>query len=289
MPERCSSDQNGQDVNRPNLDSSGSEEEDVDVDLVDDPRSDSHVFIARSAGQYQSYLLLDGVHELTCRTVCNLPRQVGPLGYTLGIPGFTELCEEFLESQLLQMRTSQNSTQPHSTSRQRFAASTTRIQIYNAAIALFHAPSDPSGIHGMKREWIRCTANVKGRKREDCVLVNVDPTEAPGGIQAARVKLLFKLKYRQVEHECALVHWYADLGQDADIGMRVVSPSIWPDNSPELAVVSLKSILRAAHLAPIFGPAFVPNDLRHWETLDAFQAFYLNCYIDHNMFDLLRI
>jgi hypothetical protein len=140
----------------------------------------------------------------------------------------------------------------------------------------------------MKREWIRCTANWKGRKREDCVLIEVDPAEAPKGIQAARVKLLFTLKYQQAEHKCALVHWYTDLGQDPDTGMRVISPSIWQDGSPELAVVSLKSILRAAHLVAIYGPTFIPTDLRHWETLDAFQAFYLNIYIDHNMYDLLR-
>jgi hypothetical protein len=227
---------------------------------------------------------------LMCIAVHNLPRQVEGLGRALHILHFSRLCQEFLESQQqLIERSSHVNTNGHSP--RRIAASTARIRVYTSAIALFYAPSDPSGIHGMKRERIHCTAAWRGRPREDCVLVKVDDEEAPGGIQAARIKLFFTLTYQQKVHECALVHWYSDLlpnESDPDTGMRVVSPSIWPDQSADLAVISLDSVVRAAHLMPVFGPRHVSDDLHYRDTLNTFQSYYLNCYIDHHMYELFH-
>jgi hypothetical protein len=150
----------------------------------------------------------------------------------------------------------------------------------------------PCGIHGMKRERIRCTSDWRCRgRREDCVIVDVDPAEAPGGLQAARVKLLFTLKYGQEKpYECALVHWYADHASapDEDTGMRILSPSVREDGHADLDVVHLDSIVHAAHLTPVYGPEFVPDHLSFSDTLDIFRAFYLNCWIDHHMYHLIR-
>jgi hypothetical protein len=44
-----------QDADGPDSEDLAWEDEDEDVDLVDDPRSDSHVFMARSVGRYQSH------------------------------------------------------------------------------------------------------------------------------------------------------------------------------------------------------------------------------------------
>jgi hypothetical protein len=46
-----------QDVDGSDSDESDWEEDDADVELVDDPRSDSHVFMAHSVGQYHSTAL----------------------------------------------------------------------------------------------------------------------------------------------------------------------------------------------------------------------------------------
>jgi hypothetical protein len=169
--------------------------------------------------------------------------------------------------------------------------SNARVHVYSSATALFYAPSDPSGLHGMKRQKIRCTKNWRSRgRREDVVLVDVDPEDAPDGLQAARVKLIFSFKYGHEDYNCALVHWYTDRDNraDPDTGMRIVMPSMRHDKSLDLDVIPLDAILRPAHLMPVFGPQMVPSHLDFSQTLDKFQAFYLNSFIDHHMFDLIH-
>ncbi|TFK60106.1 hypothetical protein BDN72DRAFT_779830 [Pluteus cervinus] len=51
-------------------------------------------------------------------------------------------------------------------------------------------------------------------------------------------------------------------------------------------VIHIDSILRCAHLMPIAGQERVPSYLSHTDTLDAFQAFYVNKYIDHHAFEI---
>jgi hypothetical protein len=215
-----------------------------------------------------------------------LPRQLRSLQALLKIPRLVQLCQEFLAHQLSDQTDVQAMVDPLS-----IAASSARVWVYNGAVALYHAPSDPSGKHGMRREWIRCTPDWRGRgHRQDCVLVDVDPDDAPEGLQAARVKLFFALEYRKTRYECALVHWYSDHSDkpDPDTGMRVVVPSHRTDGLPEMDVVHLDSLVRATHLVPVHGTDFVSEDLHFSQTLDKFKAFYINCYIDHHMFDLLR-
>jgi hypothetical protein len=108
------------------------------------------------------------------------------------------------------------------------AASSACIWVYNAATALYHAPSNLSGLHGMKHKWIRCTSNWRGcGHKEDCVPVDVDSGNAPGGLQAACIKLFFLLKYGKILDKCALMQWYTDHldHPDPDTGMRMVLPS----------------------------------------------------------------
>jgi hypothetical protein len=216
------------------------------------------------------------------------PRSLLALAQSLNFPSLVLLTREFIANQLA-AHTGDGLPPPLAT----IAAGNARVWVYMSATALFYAPSDPSGVHGMKREWIRCTPNWRRRgRRDDCILVDVDPEDAPDGLQAARVKLLFAVQYGhdQVKYPCALVHWYSDhdTEPDPDTGMRVLEPSVHPDGSPDMDVISLDSIVRAAHLTPVYGPAMVPDHLKFWQTLDSFQAFYLNNYIDHHMFDLLR-
>ena len=49
-----------------------------------------------------------------------------------------------------------------------------------------------------------------------------------------------------------------------------------------LDVVHVDTILRSAHLLPVFGEDPVPPYLSYADALDSFQAYYVNRYIDHH-------
>ena len=56
------------------------------------------------------------------------------------------------------------------------------------------------------------------------------------------------------------------------------------DNMGNLAmsIIHLDSIVRDAHLMGIAGTTQIPRHLTFDQSLDAFQAFYVNKYIDHH-------
>jgi hypothetical protein len=66
-----------------------------------------------------------------------------------------------------------------------------KICIFNSAVATFYAPSDISGVSGMRREYIRATSSWRnGPARYDCVYVNTKPDadsdEGTGGARPTR-------------------------------------------------------------------------------------------------------
>ncbi|KAH8979757.1 hypothetical protein EDB92DRAFT_1806221 [Lactarius akahatsu] len=63
--------------------------------------------------------------------------------------------------------------------------------------------------------------------------------------------------------------------------MWVVHPDV-VRGKQERSVVHLESILHAAHLIPVFGTHMVPPDFHFTFSLDAFDAYYVNKYIDHH-------
>ena len=54
-----------------------------------------------------------------------------------------------------------------------------------------------------------------------------------------------------------------------------------------LSVVHIDSIVRAAHLIPIFGQEFVPLQVNSHNSLDVYRGFYVNHFIDHHAFELV--
>jgi hypothetical protein len=48
------------------------------------------------------------------------------------------------------------------------------------------------------------------------------------------------------------------------------------------SVLHLDSFLRGAHLIPVYGDEALPVDFHYSYSLDAFQAFYVNKFIDHH-------
>jgi hypothetical protein len=168
--------------------------------------------------------------------------------------------------------------------------SISKVSVFHSALATFYAPSDISGMRGMTRECIHARPQWrKGSHRHDTIFVNSDPS-LPGmrGLLIAHVMLFFSFQLRDVTWPCALVHWFSadDRLPDEDTGMWIVSPDKDVNGGPVLAVIHVDTILRAAHLLPVFGPRPIPVDLHFSETLDAFQTFYVNKYIDHHAYDI---
>jgi hypothetical protein len=109
-----------------------------------------------------------------------------------------------------------------------------------------------------------------------------------GGFDIARVRLFFSFKHDGVVYPCALVHWFKHLGDspDENTGMWVVEPEVHEDGTHFASVIHLDSMFRAAHLMPVYGNSFVLTYLSYTHTLDAFRAYYVNIYINHQAFEI---
>ena len=110
------------------------------------------------------------------------------------------------------------------------------------------------------------------------------------GLEVARVRLFFLFALGEETFECALVHEFCKTftDPDPDNGLWVFEPDYDGDGDRIMSVVHINSIVRAAHLLPIFrGETPIPTEINFTNTLDVFQAFYLNKYIDYHAFEIL--
>jgi hypothetical protein len=159
-----------------------------------------------------------------------------------------------------------------------------------SAAATFYAPSDLSGLGGMRREHIRATPSWrKGPARYDCAFVNSNPDIlGMRGLNVVRILLFFSFKHRKIIYPCALVHWYksVDNEPDEDTGMWVVEPEMDDDGKPLIQVIHLDCIIRAAHLIGIYGNHFIPRGLDFSQSLDFFLGFYVNKFVDYHAFQI---
>jgi hypothetical protein len=171
-----------------------------------------------------------------------------------------------------------------------------RIEVFNSAIATFRAPSDISGITGMRREHIRAMSSWRnGPARYDTVLINSNPdsdiVEGIYGFEIARILLFFAFRHQERHYPCALVHWFSSVGDepDEDTGFWTVEPDFTDDGSPHLAIVHIDSMYRAVHLLAAHQDAqFISREFTMHSTLDEFKLFYVNKYVDHHAFDSLQ-
>ncbi len=166
----------------------------------------------------------------------------------------------------------------------------TKISVFSSATATFFAPSDESGIRGMRRERIRSTHMWRNQgPRRDCALVVKDETK-PGikGLTPVRVMLFFSFTHRGCTYPCAFVEWFKKYGShpDKDTGMWRVRPHMVGRRRLR-TVVHLDSFLRGAHLLPAFdGAARLPVNFHFSYSLDSFEAFFINKYADNQMFEI---
>ena len=89
------------------------------------------------------------------------------------------------------------------------------ISIYYSAVAMYHAPSDPSGIGGMHHEHIQ--SQLSGQHspaHRDCIFVNTNP-ELNGmhSLDSVCVMLFFCL---QSSRSTLPIHWFSCVGNEAD-------------------------------------------------------------------------
>ena len=163
------------------------------------------------------------------------------------------------------------------------------IYVYHSAVATFHAPSDPSGIGGMRREIIRATSSWrKGPSRYDTIFIKkrMPDGKLPGmrGLHVGRVFLFFSLVFSNAIHSCALIQNFdlVDTEPDEDTGMWITKPEVNDEGHRPCEIVHLESIYHSAHLFGVYGKEFVPKDLWASDSLDAYRAFWVGKYIDYH-------
>ncbi|OAX31653.1 hypothetical protein K503DRAFT_727701 [Rhizopogon vinicolor AM-OR11-026] len=213
-------------------------------------------------------------------------RSVFALGQELELPDFPRLIRYFLYDQLHADNNHSSSDVPL----RECPNYTGRIDVVNSAIATYFAPSDPSGVAGMRRERIRATPSWRrGPPRNDCVFVSVDNTiDGINGMDIARVLCFFSFSFQNIVWPCAVVHWYKRIGSqpDEDTGMWMVHPSMNDDHTREVSIIHVDSIFRAAHLVPMFGNSFIPAHVDLHNALDTYMGFYVNKFADHHAFEI---
>ncbi|KAJ7189371.1 hypothetical protein GGX14DRAFT_538195 [Mycena pura] len=166
----------------------------------------------------------------------------------------------------------------------------TSVMTFPSAIATFFAPSDHSSSTGLLHERIRAVPSWRnGPPRYDCVYIAGDDQPGFRGLLAARTLLFMSFKHEHIEYPCALVTWFSAIGENPcpDVGMWMVEPDLDDEGERVLDIIHVDTILRAAHLIPIFGTQYLPHDFQFTDSLDSFQAYYVNKYADHHSHEIL--
>ncbi|KAJ7732416.1 hypothetical protein B0H16DRAFT_1665174 [Mycena metata] len=203
--------------------------------------------------------------------VRKVPRDVHQLGQFIGQPHLQELIRRFLFNQL----------NPDHVG---------NIRIEDCPEFSERVFIDVCGIGGMHHERIRAVKSwYRGPPRYDCVFVEHD-TEAPGfrGLHATRVHLFCRFKFRGIDYLCALMHWFSAHGDEPcpDTGMWIVKPDL-VRGQPAMEVIHIDALLRGAHLIGVAGKDRVPlSNFDFSDSLDAFEAFYVNKYADHHSHEI---
>jgi hypothetical protein len=207
------------------------------------------------------------------------------------VPNLPDATRQFLAHQL--SNNDSDTDISDSVSLSAFPLLTKTISLHSSASSVFFAPSDPSGIQGMRKEQIRSNPAWRGGgARHDCVLIDTggDPASPLSGYTVARVLLFFSFVHARKAFPCALVRWYILTDEsghrDEDTGMWLVEPE-FKDGEPHIAIVHIDTIFRAVHLLPYFGKDTVPLDLSYGDSLDHYDKFYVNKFADHHSFEFL--
>ncbi|KAH9011447.1 hypothetical protein EDB85DRAFT_2076961 [Lactarius pseudohatsudake] len=176
-------------------------------------------------------------------------------------PTFPTLVQRFLHYQLSSgSRFDADTSDSETLSVRGLPVSNKKVSLFHSASSIFLAPSDPCGIHGLRREQIRSTWSWRGGP-------------AWGNISRSA---------------CMVVYSLDDSGhRDEATGMWLVEREYNRDQKPHLAVIHIDTIFRAVHLLPYFGQEHVRKRFSYTDTLDSYANFYVNKYADHHSFEIL--
>ena len=223
----------------------------------------------------------------------NYPHSLHGLGQRIGHPNLPDLVWKYLFHQVHPGADADaNAHQPSAVPHHINPSHAERVKVFHSARTIFCAPSNPSTAAGMFHETIRATPSWNRGEipgpRYDCVFISngEDSENNMSGLLVARVLLFFSFMFGGEHHQCALIHWYSIFGDqpDPDNGMWVVTPDYF-GGAPNLSVIHIDSIFRAAHLLPIFDANPLPRTLKYTSTLDSFEGFYVNNYIDYHAYE----
>lgn len=166
------------------------------------------------------------------------------------------------------------------------------FRIFHSAVAEFYAPSDYSGEGGRRRERIRAAPSWRNQgSRQDCLFVSKDMTaHGMASMEVARAISFMSLTCNQRQYPCVLVEWFTTRPERCPrTGMWIVDRDYKADGSRSMELIHLDSVIRGAHLIPVFGEGFVSMDLTYQNSLDTYNTFYVNQYADHNAFEIIHI
>ena len=162
------------------------------------------------------------------------------------------------------------------------------IKVHHSAIATYYVPSDLCRAGGLHCELIRSTPSFHRHERRDTVFVVLD--ESKKGMEIGCVLLFFSFQYRRQNFSCVLINWFIhDDEPDRDTGMWTVQMEHDRHGQLTIEVIDVDSIARGAHLLPIYGSSWVPNDFSHHNALDSFNSFFVNHYIDHHAHEFITV
>ncbi|KAF8064835.1 hypothetical protein FPV67DRAFT_1419226, partial [Lyophyllum atratum] len=237
-----------------------------DMGEVDGPRSMSEISLAKTH-------------------VRKVPSNINSLATHIKQPDLPELTSRFLYNQL-----HPDADIPAvQLSRDQLPVIHSKVRIFNSARAVFYAPSDLSGIGGMRHERIRAARSwYGGAPRYDCVFVGKSDEAGFRGLHVARVFLLFSFIHDGITYPCALVQWFSTVGDSPcpDTGMWMVEPDVRLRRGRlrrVLEVIHLDSIMRGAHLMGVSGKHFLPSQGFDFTTaLNRFHTFFVNKFADHH-------
>ena len=103
-------------------------------------------------------------------------------------------------------------------------------------------------------------------------------------MHVAQVLLFLPFTSCDILYPCALVQWFVIVGDApcSDTGMWMAKPKMEDDSTQVMSIIHIDSIVRGAHLIGVYGKLFLPRDFSHFDSLMAFQAYYVNKFIDHH-------
>ncbi|KAI0632415.1 hypothetical protein C8Q77DRAFT_1218797 [Trametes polyzona] len=196
------------------------------------------------------------------------PRSTAGIAEAIGVPQLPELIQRFIYAQLLP----DGHVPVAPIDLVHCPPPPSRLFVFPSAVATFYAPSDLCGARGMRRERIRaCQSWRGGAPRYDYM---------PGfrGLAAVRVRLFFSFtSHAGVKYPCALVTWFVPTKDEPcdKTGMWIIEPEVDANGQEVISVIHLDS-----------GNAPIPPTLQHTDSLDAFNAFYVNKYADHHAHEI---